>query len=74
MKIDVKTNNETKFSNLTGGDTFSYHDGIWMKLDHTVKGMLDNHRGNAVFLETGDITEFDDDDKITLVKTKLVNA
>lgn len=74
MEIDVKLNGETKFSNLKSGDTFSFRNNVWMKLKHTVRVTKNGGYGNAVSLEYGSVAEFDDDDKITLIKTKLVNA
>ena len=73
MEIDVKLNGEIKFSNLKGGDTFSFRNNVWMKLKHRVT-KDGGYYGNAVLLEYGSVAEFDDDDKITLIKTKLVNA
>lgn len=74
MEIDVKTNNETKFFNLKKGDTFSFKGNMWMKLEHTVRDIEDSHLANAVSLKFGSVAEFNDNDKIVFVKTKVINA
>lgn len=74
MNIDVETNNETKFSNLKKGDTFSFQGNMWMKLEHIVRDTEDSYYANAVSLKFGSVAEFNDNDKVVFVKTKLVNA
>lgn len=74
MEIDVKTNNEVEFSNLKRGDTFSFQGNMWMKLEHIVRDIEDSYSGNAVSLRYGSVAKFNDNDKIILIKTKLVNA
>lgn len=74
MEIDVRTNSETKFSNLKKGDTFSFQGYMWMKLEHTVRDTEDSYLANAVSLVSGTVADFNDNDKVIFVKTKLVNA
>lgn len=74
MEIDVKTNSETKFFNLKKGDTFSFQGYMWMKLEHTVRDIEDSYLANAVSLKSGAVAEFNDNDKVIFVRTKLINA
>lgn len=76
MEIDVKTNSETKFFNLKKGDTFSFQGYMWMKLEHTVRDIEDSYSylANAVSLKSGAVAEFNDNDKVIFVRTKLINA
>lgn len=74
MKLDVKINEETKFSNLKKGDTFSFQGNMWMKLEHIVRDTEDNYCANAVSLEFGSVAKFGDDEKVIFAETKLVNA
>ena len=73
VDVNVKTNREIKFSNLKQGDTFSFQDNMWMKLEETLKDQ-DGYYVNAISLEFGSGAEFNDNDKIIFVKTRLVDA
>lgn len=73
MEIDVKVS-ETKFFNLKKGDTFSFQGYMWMKLEHTVRDIENCHLANAVSLKSGAVAEFNDNDKVIFVRTKLINA
>jgi hypothetical protein len=74
MNIDVTINGKP-FSAIESGETFYYEPSgtMWIKLDGQ---LLDIHNAtyNAVALDNGTPSYFDDDDEITIVPTKLVNA
>ena len=74
MKIDV-TINEKLFSTIESGETFYYEPSgtMWIKLDGQ---LIDKHSAkyNAVSLDNGVASYFSDDDEITIIPTKLVNA
>jgi hypothetical protein len=73
MNIDV-TINEKPFSAIESGETFYYEPSgtMWIKLDGK---LFDTHGTyNAVALDNGVASYFSDDDEITIIPTKLVNA
>ena len=45
-----------------------------MKLEHTVRDIEDSYLANAVSLKSGAVAEFNDNDKVIFVRTKLINA
>lgn len=76
MKIDV-TINEKSFSEIESGETFYYEPSgtMWIRLDLDIP--LFDKRGklyNAVALDDGVASHFENDDKVMIIPTKLVNA
>ena len=75
MKIQQKVGTrEVSFSSLVGGDTFraveSNPDVIWMKTDYIE---IDENEGyNAVDLSDGDMTWFEDFEKVIPVTVNVV--
>ena len=48
------------------GECFEYNDNFYMKCGISIDGM------NAVRLSTGDLTDFDNDESVSLLEAKLV--
>ena len=75
MKIDVELNIGKSFGELLAGETFYYvpSGAMWIRLDSPLFDENGNLY-NAVALDDGIPSHFDDDDKVLVIPTKLVNA
>ena len=75
MKIDVSLNVGKSFSEVLSGETFYYVPSgvMWIKLDNPLFDEYGNPY-NAVALDDGIVSHFDEDDKVMIIPTKLVNA